>query len=295
MKPQENRLDQATQDRINTWIAVSSLRGLRDQKVSLALVQTACTLALEGTNRATAGQITERAIKEYGIEAIPSFTGQLFSSLGVKTVTSHGRNRLVLDHEQLEDIGKQLISQCEEKAAKLESTIETFNEVPERIKSLEAQWQQIVKSRQKERELINLINEERQKPSRLEELKVEWKRLQEKASLATELEKECREFQRKVRKIPSLEERKKALEEALEKYEKEVKSFTAREQDAAKREGSLATAIAKLQQRTGWLELAELEEQIKKTREELDQVLRQLGEKRSVLDVLLLRKRGGRG
>ncbi len=58
----------------------SAFHSLADMKITLALIQAAIVLALEGNARATAGQVTERAIREYGIAATPSFTGQVFAS-----------------------------------------------------------------------------------------------------------------------------------------------------------------------------------------------------------------------
>ena len=175
--------DPEYQERINSFKAAHGLRGLNELKVTLSLIQAASAFALEGINRATASQVTQRAMKEYEIEATPSFTGQVFASLGISSVISHGKSRLVLEHDQLESIRKKIEAQWQEGAEKLNSALETFNQLPERIKELEARYQEMRKDRQKEQELIVSINEERRKPSRLPELKEEYKRLLEQNKL----------------------------------------------------------------------------------------------------------------
>ena len=111
------------EDRINALIASTLIRNLDDLKVSLALIQSASVFALEGANRATASQIAERAGNDYGVEVTASFTGQTFSSLGIRTAISHGKSRFILEHEQLEDIRKGIAAKCEDTAEKLENIL----------------------------------------------------------------------------------------------------------------------------------------------------------------------------
>ena len=82
---------------INAFRGSSASRGLSDLKVQLALVQAACTMALEGTARATASQVAVRANTTYGTEAAASFAGQVFATLNINTVITRGKSRLVLD------------------------------------------------------------------------------------------------------------------------------------------------------------------------------------------------------
>ena len=61
----------------------------------------------------------------------------------------------------------------------------------------------------------------------------------------------------------------------------------------SRQEQQLADVINQLKPRKGWVELADLQVAIYNSKVELDQISRQLGEKRSLLDKLLGRNRGG--
>jgi myosin heavy subunit len=224
---------------INALIASSFVRSLKDLKVSLALVQAACAFALEGTTRATASQVATRAVSEYGIEVTASFTGQVFSALKVSTATSHGKSRFILECNQLEEIRKEIVSQCSDLSDKLEATLQTFDELPERISLLEATWKEVVGMRTRERELINAINEARKIPSRLGYLEAEAEKVRRGAARTAELEKECRALSRKVKRLPSLDDRKKSLKEAIEQHEAKEKKLAEREQDMVSNEESV--------------------------------------------------------
>ncbi len=154
---------QQTDDILNIFIGNSTNRGLKELKIQLVLVQAACALALEGIIRATAGQIANRAIKDYGIEVLPSLTGLIFTNLNIKKLISHGKSRFVLEYDQLKVIREQTEATCKELIDKLETTIKTFHQLPERISKLQNEWTEIVKSREREQELIKLINEEKRK------------------------------------------------------------------------------------------------------------------------------------
>ncbi|HEY50413.1 MAG TPA: hypothetical protein G4O20_01225 [Dehalococcoidia bacterium] len=270
----------------------SASNGLRELKVQLALVQAACLMSIEETTRATASQITERAIREYGIEVSASFTGQVFAGMGIGTAMTHGKNRFILDRGRLEEMRKAITVRCEELAEKLESSIKYFQDLPERIKALEKEWKDIVKLRIKERELLNYVKEERNKPSQLPYLISEANKLKEQAAKVDKLQKECRNLSRKIRSIPSLEERKKSLEAAIATHEAKVRDISAKERGLVAREEELADRIVKIQKRMGWVELAILEQAIKEARDEIDTLSRQLGEKRSLLDKIFRRKEG---
>jgi hypothetical protein len=138
-------------------------RGLVNLKVQLILIQVAHTLALEGITRATASEITARALKSYQLEVTASFTGQTFGNMGVLSVTSHGKNRFVLDPVQLEQLKKELTQKCEQTMANLQKAIDEFESLHQRIETLQKEWEEILALRAKERELTKLINEDHQK------------------------------------------------------------------------------------------------------------------------------------
>ena len=188
-------------DFINEIKGKSAMKGLKSQKVQLALVQAACTMAYENTYRATASEVLQRAMKDYGIEATASFTGRAFAVLGIRTVTSHGKRRFVLDSNQLEKIRQSISAECEESAGKLDEIMASFQELPNRIDSLQAQWQEIINLRSRERDLIKTINEARQQSSRLLELQAEARRLKEQEKQVDDLKEYCQALSQKIKTL----------------------------------------------------------------------------------------------
>ncbi|MFC1947960.1 hypothetical protein ACFLXY_08590 [Chloroflexota bacterium] len=288
----------AERKRFKLIMANSSMGRLKEMKVTLCLIQTACTFALEGNNRVTASEISNRANIEYDLDTTASFTGQVFSKLGIQSVTVHGKNRFVLDSGQLEKLRQSISSQIEEMATKLESALKEFNYLPKRLNELESQLKDIRQQNQRGRELQLQINEEEKNLPDIIRLENILRIIREKAKQAIELEKEIKALNRKIKKMPSLDEKKKVLKETISKYENSEKNLADREQEYTRnaesikaKEDELNGRIEKLQSRIGWLELAELQEAIKTAKEELDQILRRLGEKRTLLDKVLMRNR----
>ena len=285
---------------INTFVGNEVSRGLSDLKVQLALIQSACTMSLEGITRATASQIAARTFQSYKVEVTASFTGQTLSNLNISSVTTHGKNKFVLDAGQLEEIRKDIASKCEAAMTKLQTTVEKFQELPNRIEGLQAQWKQACALRSREQELIRFINDDRQNPPRLGELEAEYKKIEQRSARIKRIEKEINKLETKEKKLSSLKERKEAIEARIAEHEKKSQALlekereiTLNEQETAKKEAALAVSIEKLQKRLGWVDMATLNENIETAKRELEQLSQQLGEKRSLLDIFR-RNKGGK-
>ena len=276
----------------NTLKGNQSSDNLQELKTQIALVQAASLLAIEGTNRATASQVVERAIREYGVDATPSFTGQLFATLGIGSAMTHGKSRFILDQARLEVIRKGLEEKIEEMVSRLQSSIEQFKNLPEKIDALEKEWKGILQSRRKEQELIRVIKEGKGKADNLLELHEEAKKIRERAQYVDQLKEECSELQKKIKKQPSLEERKQQLEAKIADYNERFRQTQLSERDLVAKEQQLAKLISKLHERNAWADLADVMETLKERKADLDDVLKQLGEKRSLLDKLLQRNKG---
>ena len=284
---------------INMFSGSNSSQGLSELKVQLALIQTACTLAIEGIIRATALEVTTRAIQEYHIEATPSFTGMAFSALGIKTVTTHGKNKFVLEEGELEKLRAEIAQKCEETEDKLKETIKRFKDLPAKIDSLQNEWTKIRALRAKEQELIRVINVDRQNPPKTDYLEAEYKKIQQRNDRIALIKKEIDTLAQKEKNLVSLEEKKKAIEARIADLEKKSQELAKKEQETALKEWEteqklsvLMKRIEKLAGKIGWVDLATLTQKVEEAKSELDQVLRQLGEKRSLLDKLLHRKEG---
>ena len=134
-----------------------SLIGMRK---CLALVQTAYTMATEGITRATASEISSRESIDYGHSLTPANVGQAFAALGIKTVTSHGKTRFVLEVKELEKIREVNVAYCEELSQKLEAYLESYQELNERVETLVARLKEFYQLKQTEKRLEHLLGEE---------------------------------------------------------------------------------------------------------------------------------------
>jgi DNA repair exonuclease SbcCD ATPase subunit len=292
---------------IDALVADSNSRELSELETRLLLVQSACALALEGNTRASASEVAAKALKDYKLEAAPYFIGQTFSYLKITSVTTHGKNRFVLDAKQLEKIRQDLESRVKESMEKLQASTDKFKDLPEKIESLQKEWKQTSELRAKERELVRLINADRLNPPRLDYWQAEYRKVQQRDDFISRVKKQVKSLEQKEKKLPSLKEKKEALQAKIAEHEKKVSDLAEKEKDIAAREQALiekgkklerkeeglADNIIRLQKRTGWVELAEMEQGIEASRKELDSLARQLGEKRSLLDRMLGRNKGG--
>jgi len=269
-------------DFIKVVIGNSACRGLIESKIKLTLVQAAHLIALEGANRATASEIAERTAKQYGVEVTPSNVGQIFSMLGIRTVTTHGKNKFVLDTDQLEKARTNIETQCREVETKMKTSIETFKELLERIQGLEKRWQEILKLKSQETQFKRSIQESGEATSRLYNLQDRAQQLREQVKQAEGLEKECEKLSQTVKGLPSLTERKEKLNSAIIQYNKEAG-------DIGAKEARLPQLIENLKTRRGLITLAAITEAITTADQQLTEINKQIDRNRSFLDKLLHR------
>lgn len=116
--------------------AFETAKGMMGMRNILTLFQTAYSMALEGTTRATASEISAREKKQFDAETTPSTVGIAFTSAGIKSVVSHGKARYVLNPDELEKICKAAEVECEEMAGKLEESLETYEDLNTRVLTL---------------------------------------------------------------------------------------------------------------------------------------------------------------
>ena len=105
------------------------------------------------------------------------------------------------------------------------------------------------------------------------------------------LEQQCRAVSAKMdrqEKLSNLEDTSKDLAARVEQYDADAKEQTILD----RRENALLGQNRRFDIREGVIERAELEKEVKDKRKELDSVLRQLGEKRGLLDKMLGKSKG---
>ncbi|APV44770.1 hypothetical protein Dform_01448 [Dehalogenimonas formicexedens] len=105
-------------------------------KNCLAVVVTAHLLASEGTTRATAKEISDRILEEFGLEIPATNIGQVFAAFEISSKTTHGKARFVLEADQLKDMSDNIAAYCEEEADKLEVSIAAYRKIDTKVHAL---------------------------------------------------------------------------------------------------------------------------------------------------------------
>lgn len=250
------------------------------QKNALNIIQAALVMAMEGTSRATASDISERATKDFESKSIPSEIGQLLRQMGISSATSHGKTRLILDTDELSVIKDKLSATVIGTGKQLEDTIKQFGDISSRIRTLESQYKEALSRRMKEKELVQLIEHDRRTPSRLPELEHQADRIRQEADRVDELQKEIDEMAKKVKVLPMLEGRKVALQNSIRRYQDE-------EAKIKTEEARLGQYLEDLKKRQAWVTFVDLDFNIQKLKDELKEITDQINERRSLLQKLL--------
>jgi hypothetical protein len=258
--------------------------GLDSANVQLSIVRAAYLISLEGISRATAAEICQRTYDEFSLTLTPAFAGMTLIGMGISKTTTHGKSRFVLDAGQLKDIAQRTEAHCQGLIDKLAATISRFAELPAQIDGLQAEWQKILKLQAKKQELLRQTAEYRQQLANVPHLEDELKSLQQDAQRALELEKEVKALAAKIKAMPSFEQKKAVLDEAIRKHNAEESQLQAQE-------AKLSLSLRDYRERNAWIDFQTLAYNVQIKKQELDQVSKLLGEKRTLLDRLLNRNR----
>ncbi len=216
-----------------------------------------------------------RAGRDFCTDITASKAGQLLHQMGITTVMSRGKPRLVLDPAVLKTLRDELAAACNEKAIEAAKVLAVFNTVSANIKAVEDRWQEILRLRNRERELVQRLQEESAKPNRVPQLEQRRSLLQEQANKGVAIEKECQELEEKPKAMPSVQPRRDAVGERLRQYQQE-------ELRVAADEARLGQVLTDLKMRSAWVTYVDLDRNIQQQRAELEQLSQQLAEKRSL-------------
>jgi len=254
----------------------------------LALVQAACAMATEGVTRATAGQVVERT----EVPCSASEAGQFFARIGVRTATAHGRARLVLDAGQLQPWAQTLAAEFEELAPRVEAWLAQHQEVGQRVAELHRREGETLKLLAEEARLRESPGRDQQPGARLTSLRYRVEGLRRQVAEVPRLEREVQDLSAQAQRLPDLERKREDLASRLEAL-RQAEAQAARDEAALTvKEQALARRLERLRQRGSWTTMAELDQAIEQARRELEDVSRQLGEKRSLVGRFLGRKDG---
>jgi DNA repair exonuclease SbcCD ATPase subunit len=264
----------------------SLLEDLDESKTALSLIQAAGLLAQAGVRRISARELLEKIDPDSNISLTPSQVGIFLHKMGLQKYFLHGRSRFALDPAQLETLRQTLAAQCEERMHKLQDSIDKYQELPDQIQALEEEVKNIPRLESRQQELTQLIAASQPQVAKINELEKKWQSLQQQVKRVNELEQACQELALKIFKLPFLLARKTSLEKGLQAYQHDEKMLT-------EKEAELATALSNLKERNAWVDLATLQYNIQLNKKELIELIKQIDDKRSLLDKLLNRHREG--
>ena len=271
-------------------ITAAVQKGLATIRLDLALVQTGYIMAMEGTTRATASQVVERVWTEFEVEVAPWRAGQVFSQMGVRTATAHGKTRLVLDPSQLGPWQEQIAALVDGTAQEVEKAIASFGDVAGRIQALDEQLQETQRLAAQEQEIRGYLGEHAGVRRELGLWQGRYQQVRGEVRRVEMLEKECTSLSQKLKTLPRLDRRKRKLLEALARRKEEEEGLAKQERALADEERTLESLLARLRDRNRLVRLGRLDEAIGEAEKELKSLSERLGEKRSLFDRLL----GGR-
>lgn len=251
------------------------------------IVHTALILATEGNTRATVSAITRRVGDDYEQYVLPSVAGRLFSEMGIRRVTSHGQNRLVLDQQQLEGIRQRLMARLEEIEPRVEEAISNFADVSEKVDELEIELARFIAQAKRAKEVRIYLQENRRAVAQSSRLESNYERMKSQLKRNEQMDAACAEMEERLKAGADMARKRAELEQSIERLEEEETDVDVRGRDLARTEQRLERKIRDLSRRQSVVDLVELEETIGEKRKELDGVLRELGEKKSLLSKAL--------
>ena len=259
-----------------------NLEGLSAQ---LRLVQAALLLVTEGTNRATVSEVAYRATEEFGLEVIPSVVGQAFSSLGVRTTTTHGRARLALEPEKLQQILDQLSDKSDNIAPQVEAAASRFQGLDGSVRSLERRLGEVSSLVNREQELKDYLRRHAPRGQWSLEMNVqhweeEYRRHQGLMKRKQRLQSECDKLSRALKAMPKLEQRLKELQAAQEQHDTRVKEVDGKARTLAREQVKVEQRYADIGRQTRLVSLAKLDERYVEAKKELDRLSEELRDKR---------------
>jgi chromosome segregation ATPase len=267
----------ASSPAVKTYQAANGLRNLKEM---LGLVEAALVMSLEGSSRATVTEVLRKATDEYGVTSTTSVSGQIFSQLKVKTTTTHGKPRLVLDTEQLKSLKDRISRQISEVSQELADVLNEYKDTGNRINQLEEQIKEAIRLYNRERDLNQQLQQVNRQPSRIPYLEQELAKKKKEAEQVIQLEQRCKELSEKIKTLPSLQEKEKKLAADIANYQ-------AWEREIAQNEARLGQALEQLKMRSAWVTYLDLNYNIQNLKTELKEITEQINERRSLLQKIM--------
>ncbi len=256
-------------------------------------------MAVDGEARATVRSIVEKVKRNDGEEIKASEAGLFFSEAGLRRVAVNGERRLVLDIQLLEAATGLIETEAEEAEARLVQVEKAYAQAEARVQSLEERAGQIRSLVGKETELRQYLEKHR---GLLDKALAADKKLsvaREKVERIPEVERSLKKLESEAEGLKAIEEKEGKLKRRIadleareQKHEYEIELLNEHEQEFERRVSTLGIRKKDLERKVKLVDFTELDLQMKANKKELDEVLKVLGEKKTLMGRLLGRSKG---
>jgi len=271
--------------------AVEVLESLGRLKEATLIVEACSMLANEGVKRATATEIASRCNLENGTDMSPPVVGRVLSAVGLRVTVSSGVKRNVLDPARLGTMQDSLRERLDSDAPVCQELVNDLSELVTRVAQLEDELAESINLIGRQAELRKYLDENRKKTFNFAYLTQEYHSLGMQLKNQESLKTQIKDLREKVEDSSRLEEEKAALEKTISE-----RATTTSRMEVERLRGEQELAALKSRASKSGARLSDIEKlaeaiTLTELKLELDDINRQLGEKRTILDRALRRNR----
>ena len=246
--------------------AVEALESLGRLKEATLIVEACSMLANEGVKKATATEIASRCNLENGTDMSPPVVGRILSAVGLRVTVS---TDTPVCQELVSDLG----------------------ELVTRVAQLEAELAQTLNLIDRQSELRKYVDENRKKTFNFAYLTQEYHSLGMQLKKQESLKTQIQDLRGQLEDSSRLEEEKAALEKTISERARTVSRMETERRREERELAALKSRASKSGARLPHVEKLAEAMTLTELKSELDDMKRQLGEKRTILDRALRRNR----
>lgn len=236
--------------RLDTSIAMEEsepiLRSLSELSMRLMVAKTALLMSLEGTRRAKATLLAERIDADHDVTITPSRVGIMMSGFKVRSVTSSGRSRLVLEPEQLREVIQRLELEADAIGPVVEEAVNRFGDISNVVEWLDVRLGHVRNLAQRQKEMQGYLDEYRMAINGLNHLERQYEQAKKKVGRTTQLKQAIESLDERVKGLPDMETRRQVLEQSIADHAVRVKDLDRREEGLAARQRHLESRTQEL-------------------------------------------------
>ena len=271
--------------------AVEELESLGRLKEATLIVEACAMLANEGVKKATATEIASRCNLENGTDMSPPVVGRILSAVGLRATVSSGVKRSVLDPARLGTMQASLQEKLDTDTPVCQELVSDLGELVTRVARLEAELAQTLSLIDRQAELRKYVDENRKKTFNFAYLTQEYHSLGMQLKKQESLKTQIQDLRGQLEDSSRLEEEKAALEKTISERARTVSRMETERRREERELAALKSRASNSGARLPHVEKLAEAMTLTELRVEIDDVKRQLGEKRTILDRALGRNR----